>query len=71
MDDIDAFFGEEACDEFVKGINLDYMMDEAAEEGKRDFAQAFLDQEDVLLASVLGQTYESLIKNGLFNHLTR
>lgn len=55
MDDIDNFFGEDACDAFVSGIKFDVDGDV---EGKKDFAKDLIDNEDMLLQSILGSNYE-------------
>jgi hypothetical protein len=70
MDDLDNFFGQDACNAFVAGMQFDYMHTEEAEENKKEFAQALIENDDLLLSSLYGQNYESDIKAGKFNKMS-
>ena len=65
-DDLDDFFGEEACNEFVKGIDLNFTdadmeflkkMDEQCktEEGQEIFSAVLIENDDMLRAAVFGK----------------
>lgn len=71
MDDIDNFFSQEACDEFVNGIKFDYIATEEAAESKKEFAEALIDSDDLLLSSLLGDKFEDDIKEGKFNKFSK
>jgi hypothetical protein len=64
MDDIDNYFGEDACDAFVSGIKIDGLDDG----DKREFAKNLIENEDMLKQSVLGANYE--MKEGTFIKMT-
>lgn len=46
MDDIDNFFGEDACDAFVSGMNVDIQDDHTH---KEEFARDLIENEEMLL----------------------
>ena len=54
MDDLDAYFGDEACDAFVSGLKLDDF------EGldKQGYAQKLIENDDLLLCSLAGKPEE-------------
>ena len=64
-DDLDNFFGEEACDEFVKGIDLNFTdtdveflkkMDDQCKtkEGAEIFYAVLIENDEMLRAAVFG-----------------
>ena len=65
-DDLDNFFGEDACNEFVKGIDLNFTdadmefmkkMDEQCQtvEGQEIFSAVLIENDDMLRAAVFGK----------------
>jgi len=65
MDNIDDFFTDDAVNAFVGGINVDVTgivggVEDA--ESKKDLAQALLENDDMVLSSLLGDGYEKDLK---------
>ena len=65
-DDLDDFFGEEACDEFVKGMDLNFTdadqeflkkMDEQCktQEGQEVFSAVLIENDDMLRSAIFGK----------------
>jgi hypothetical protein len=54
MDDLDAYFGDDACDAFVSGLTFDNFdgLD------KKGFAQKLIENDDLLLLSLAGKPEE-------------
>ena len=68
-DELDDFFGEEACDEFVKGITVDIGEGDqeflkklekasASKDDKEVFAAVLVENDDMLKKSIFGQQNE-------------
>ncbi len=72
MDDIDAFFTEEACQAFLSGVNVDVsgIVGADDQESKKDFAQALMENDDLAYGSLIGDGYENNLKAGKYNKLS-
>jgi hypothetical protein len=65
MDDIDNFFGEEACDAFVSGIKI-----EPGQEDREEVAKQLIENEEMLTYSLLGPNAEEDSKKGKYSGLS-
>ena len=54
MDDLDAYFGDDACDAFVSGLKVD----DCDGLDKQGYAQKLIENDDLLLASLAGKPEE-------------
>ena len=76
-DELDNFFGEEACDEFVKGININFndadseflkKMGDACktQEGQEIFSAVLIENDEMLKQAVFGKSDECRAPSGDF-----
>ena len=71
MDDLDDYFGDDAANAFVDGLQLNNIHTEQDDESRKaDFAQALMENDDIVLSSVLGERYEEESKKGKFAKLS-
>ena len=70
MDDIDDFFGDDACDAFVSGIKFEAPSQSDDADSKKEMIKSLLENEELLIQSLLGQNAEEETKKGKFSGLS-
>ncbi len=77
MDDLDDFFGNDAVDAFVQGMDFNSILGsqmgsaEEIHEARAEFVEALLANDDLIFSSTLGPDFEQQIKDGAYNGMER
>ena len=77
MDDLDDFFGNDAVDAFVSGMDFNQILgahngnEVEAQEARAEFVEALLENDGLIYSTTLGPDYEKHIKDGMYRDMER